>query len=275
MNKTLVTGLLAIACVLPLSVSALVTCRDTTNGCTLEQNLSLIAQANAYWGNDQTELLEVLKQTVLQLTAKMAQLQTGQANTSQCLDLNNALVMGSTDSATSGEVSKLQQFLIHQGVFPEASVTGYYGNLTAQAVVRWQKAHGMDYVTLTSGVGPTTRSKMKCVYSASSSVEKMSWHIEAANPGAIDGSGYPNLEQAIFVDITRADKSTKRYSVGKAHGCSATNVPAASEFGRINCYYAASEVSFVAYSQSGRFIVERHMASGRDGSITKTTALTI
>lgn len=74
---------------------------------------------------------------------------------SNCVTLSHNLVIGSTDVATQGEVSKLQQFL---GVSP----TGYYGSLTAQAVMQWQKANGMDYVTTKSGVGPTTRGKMKC-----------------------------------------------------------------------------------------------------------------
>jgi peptidoglycan hydrolase-like protein with peptidoglycan-binding domain len=71
-----------------------------------------------------------------------------------CLTLYGDLYIGRTDAQTNGEVSKLQQFL---GISP----TGYYGNLTAQAVMNWQKAHGMDYVTLKSGVGPTTRGKLK------------------------------------------------------------------------------------------------------------------
>src|SRR3989344_1842569 len=70
------------------------------------------------------------------------------------------LMIGSTDAKTSGEVTKLQQFLQSQG-YTEAQITGYYGNVTAGLVMRWQKAHGMDFVTLKSGVGPMTRSKMK------------------------------------------------------------------------------------------------------------------
>ena len=75
-------------------------------------------------------------------------------NSSACLILSSNLYIGRTDAQTNKEVTKLQQFL---GV----SATGYYGSLTANAVMRWQKAHGMDFVTLTSGVGPMTRAKMK------------------------------------------------------------------------------------------------------------------
>jgi len=78
-----------------------------------------------------------------------------------CLDLRSNLNIGRDDSATNGEVSKLQRFLIAEGVYPEARVTGYYGLLTAQAVVRWQKAHGLGFVTTSTGVGPMTRERMK------------------------------------------------------------------------------------------------------------------
>ena len=103
---------------------------------------------------------------------------TGTPGTSSatCLDLNNALVIGSTDATTNGEVSKLQRFLVSASVYPEARITGYYGTLTAQAVVRWQKVHGMDFVTLTSGVGPMTRGKMKCQTQTGATVK---WDIGA------------------------------------------------------------------------------------------------
>ena len=98
----------------------------------------------------------------------LAKLQGGVTNIGQtsssglnCLALTRDLWIGKADSETNGEVSKLQQFLIKEGVYPEGVVSGYYGNLTAQAVVRWQKAHGMDFVTTKSGVGPMTRERMK------------------------------------------------------------------------------------------------------------------
>ena len=114
----------------------------------------------------QAQIDALLKQ-ITQLQAQIAALRgqsatTPTTGTSSCLDLNNSLIMGSTDATTNGEVSKLQNFLIAAGVYPEARITGYYGTLTAQAVMRWQKAHGMDFVTLTSGVGPMTREKMRC-----------------------------------------------------------------------------------------------------------------
>lgn len=120
----------------------------------------------------QAQIDALLKQ-ITQLQAQVATLRvqstTPTTGTSSCLDLNNALVIGSTDATTNGEVSKLQSFLIAAGMYPEARMTGYYGTLTAQAVMRWQKAHGMDFVTLTSGVGPMTRGKMACANASATS----------------------------------------------------------------------------------------------------------
>ncbi len=107
-------------------------------------------------------LLQQIAQLQTQIDALRGQSTTPSVSSSQCLNLANALVIGSTDATTNGEVSKLQQFLIAAGVYPEARTTGYYGLLTAQAVVRWQKAHGMDFVTTRSGVGPMTRQKLAC-----------------------------------------------------------------------------------------------------------------
>lgn len=126
----------------------------------------LVAPSFALAQVDAQSQIAALLAQIKQLQALIQQLQ-GQssattAGTSSCLDLNNALVIGSTDATTNSEVSKLQQFLAAAGVYPEARITGYYGTLTAQAVVRWQKAHGMDFVTARSGVGPMTRGKMAC-----------------------------------------------------------------------------------------------------------------
>ena len=163
--KKIVTfvGLLLISA-LPFVASAMVTCRDTTKGCTLEQNLDLISKASII---SKEELLDVLKETVQQLVAKMAALNAPQTSPTitpigDCLTLTRDLILGSTDASTNGEVSKIQRFLNSASVYPEANFSGYYGTLTAQAVVRWQKAHGMDFVTLKSGVGPMTRGKMAC-----------------------------------------------------------------------------------------------------------------
>jgi len=110
--------------------------------------------------------LQARIQTLLaQITQLKAQMNVGlghgaQTSPSYCdVQLANNLMIGSTDARTNGEVTKLQQFLRSQG-YTDAQITGYYGNVTAGLVMRWQKAHGMDFVTLKSGVGPMTRAKI-------------------------------------------------------------------------------------------------------------------
>lgn len=153
--------LLGVIALLPFATYAYVDCRDTINGCSVAQ---LVEISNKTFLTTQ-DRISALQQAITMLTAQISALQaSGSTNTTTatCVDLNNALVVGSTDATTNGEVSKLQRFLLAAGVYPEGLITGYYGSLTAQAVVRWQKAHGMDFVTAASGVGPMTRGKMKC-----------------------------------------------------------------------------------------------------------------
>jgi len=82
-------------------------------------------------------------------------------NNNACITFKYDLWIGRTDRETNGEVSKLQRFLIKEGVYPEAIVSGYYGILTARAVMRWQHQHGLTFTNLRSGVGVKTRAKMR------------------------------------------------------------------------------------------------------------------
>lgn len=67
-----------------------------------------------------------------------------------------ALIKKDLSRGVSGEeVEYLQQFLVYEGSYPEALVTGYYGSLTQAAVARFQQTYG---VTPAVGyVGPKTR----------------------------------------------------------------------------------------------------------------------
>lgn len=88
------------------------------------------------------------------------------SNRSGCDLLDNNLQPGVTDQSTNGDVSQLQAFLSKdKNIYPEGAVTGYYGDLTLQAVQRWQAAHGI----ISSGdpestgfghIGPITRKEM-------------------------------------------------------------------------------------------------------------------
>jgi peptidoglycan hydrolase-like protein with peptidoglycan-binding domain len=62
------------------------------------------------------------------------------------------------EGMTSEDVKLLQVVLAADpAIYPEGRVTGYYGKLTAQAVKRFQKSHGLDQV---GNVGPKTLEKI-------------------------------------------------------------------------------------------------------------------
>lgn len=157
MKKLALVGLLFVSAI-PFVASAYVDCRETDKGCTVAQLVAISSQTFL----SAEDRIAALQQAITTLT-KQRELSNGQSpdalntNTPSCIDLSHNINPGSKDSYIShgDDVSALQQFL---GV----SVTGYYGTLTADAVVRWQKAHGMDFVTAKSGVGPMTRGKMAC-----------------------------------------------------------------------------------------------------------------
>src|SRR3990167_57726 len=72
-----------------------------------------------------------------------------------CPRISNTLYRGSSDSWTKGEVSILQLFLRQS--YPELPVTGYFGVLSEEAVVRFQSQYGISAVGI---VGPETSKKI-------------------------------------------------------------------------------------------------------------------
>lgn len=68
------------------------------------------------------------------------------------------------------DVSALQQFLVGEGVYPEAMVTGYFGPKTQTAVIRFQEKYKSEILTpvgFTRGtgfVGAATRAKLNELY---------------------------------------------------------------------------------------------------------------
>lgn len=66
---------------------------------------------------------------------------------------------------TSDEVKALQECLRWEGTFPNnISLTGYYGSITAQAVLDFQIKHGIT-PTSANNVGPLTRTKLNALFS--------------------------------------------------------------------------------------------------------------
>ena len=67
--------------------------------------------------------------------------------------LTRSFGLGSSDSTTGGEVSRLQRFLAQdKTLYPEGVVNGYFGKLTERAVQRWQAKNKL----VSSGTPATT-----------------------------------------------------------------------------------------------------------------------
>lgn len=119
----------------------------------------------------QLELKKTLLKQIELLQAQLSQMQgSGGSSVSQCVQLSRSMYLGSKDSGTAGEVSKLQQFLTSTGHYSYGEVTGYYGPATQRAVQAWQASEGIvsfggPDTTGYGVVGPSTRGKMsRCEY---------------------------------------------------------------------------------------------------------------
>ncbi len=67
--------------------------------------------------------------------------------------INRSLSKGMSDADTGGQITLLQRFLANDiAVYPEGTVSGYFGALTERAVERWQIKNGV----VTSGTSQTT-----------------------------------------------------------------------------------------------------------------------
>ena len=88
----------------------------------------------------------------------------GGSQNNSCSQLTRNLYLGSSGS----DVSCLQTFLKNQGagIYPEGLVTGNFGSLTKQAVIKFQEKYSADVLSpigLTKGtgyVGVRTRTKI-------------------------------------------------------------------------------------------------------------------
>lgn len=103
-----------------------------------------------------------------------------------CLNIQGNLMFGSTDTATTEDVTLLQQFLQEEG-YLKSSPTGFYGNLTRTAVKDYQNSNGIP----SSGyLGPITRAKMRDFSCGSTTPPTGS--VPAKN-GCAPGAGYSTV----------------------------------------------------------------------------------
>src|SRR3989344_8958100 len=107
-------------------------------------------------------------------------------------------------------------------------------------------------------------------------VIKVTWSIEKANPEITNEDDYRMNEQKIAAEVTTLDGLTKRYDLGTAMGCTGKEMNKIEDhkimFGKVDCYYALTGTKFAAFIQKGGFRIERYDESAQDGSI-KTSVL--
>lgn len=102
------------------------------------------------------KLLEQIDSLKKQIAALQQSLGSKSNNLSSCPSLNTNLYFGIVNN---GQVICLQEFLKLQGseIYPEGLVTGYFGNLTKAAVIRFQQKYA---ISSTGFVGTLTRAKI-------------------------------------------------------------------------------------------------------------------
>jgi len=107
-------------------------------------------------------------------------------------------------------------------------------------------------------------------------VMKVTWSIERADPSITSEDDYYFYEQKIAADVTTLDGNTKWYDLGTAMGCAGKEINEIEDhkimFGKVDCYYALTGTKFAAFIQKGGFHIERYDESAKDGSI-KTSVL--
>lgn len=94
-----------------------------------------------------------------QVSGFVSQLPPGQA-------VKAAILRDLRQGLSGDDIKTLQQKLVEEGVYPEGLITGYFGSLTKQAVIRFQEKYASEILAplgLTNGtgvVGPLTRKKL-------------------------------------------------------------------------------------------------------------------
>lgn len=101
-----------------------------------------------------------------------------------CPHLTRDLKLGSRDSTTGGQVSELQRFLSDwYDLNPDDYVTGYFGRLTRDNVMRFQREQGI--MPVSGYVGPLTRAAIARVCSGTTPPPTSPTCTLSANPPSI------------------------------------------------------------------------------------------
>ena len=110
-------------------------------------------------------------------------------------------------------------------------------------------------------------------------VMKVTWNIEKANPAITSADDFHFYEQRIAADVTTLDGKTKRYDLGTAMGCTGKEMNEIEDhkimFGKVDCNGALTSTTFAAFNQNNGFRIERYDGSAKDGSIQTSVLVEI
>jgi len=118
------------------------------------------------------DLIRQLKAQIAEIISQIAVLQAELAELlaqeGRCLSITENLHIG----VQGGQVECLQEFLTEQGadIYPEAYITGYFGQLTKEAVIRFQQKYAeeilfpLNITEPTGFVGASTRTKINQIF---------------------------------------------------------------------------------------------------------------
>lgn len=163
---------------------------------------SFSPSASAELGTVQLAQLQALLQQVAQLQAQLLQLQGGtQTAVNSCTQITHLLTMGSTDATTNGDVSKLQKYLAYDDYYNYGIVTGYFGQVTLDAVRKWQDTENFyeEYGTPAGRgvVGERSRAKI----AESCNFVTINQHSVVSSNNSFTLSGTAKNAQAVFVAL--------------------------------------------------------------------------
>lgn len=107
------------------------------------------------------QLISILQQIIAATIARQQGIAPASASLSITLPASQRLIGPFGPGISGPQVSLLQQTLIKEGVYPEATVSGFYGPLTEAAVRRFQAKYGIEQTGI---AGPVTRERLNMLH---------------------------------------------------------------------------------------------------------------
>lgn len=157
--------------------------------------------------DNQAKLTDLMKQveTLKQILADRQQtVENGNANSGECLNLSKTFKVGDIDSSSNQEIEKLQSWLKGAGFYAFPRATGFFGNITKEAVIKFQTKYGLTETAGTGVVGPNTQGKLRAVSCAGAEATINPQHLP---------SGQINIAYNVTLSVTGSTGSNGAFSL--------------------------------------------------------------